>query len=67
MQKGLCIFALTISALVLVLFLADLIFGMAGMTQFAPFRYANFTIDVIFSICSFVVVILSFLTLREQH
>ena len=66
MQKGLCIAALTISVIVFVLFLADLILGMAGMNEVAPFKYADLTIDIVFSVCSFALALMSWFTLKEQ-
>ncbi len=66
MQKGLCIAALTIAVIVFALFLADLILGLAGMNQIAPFKFANMIIDIVFVICSLVLAIMSWFTLREQ-
>jgi len=50
--KGLCITALAISVIVLILFLADLILGLAGMENLAPFKYNNMVMDIIFIVCS---------------
>ena len=66
MQKGLCIAALTISVIVFVLFLADLILGLAGMNEIAPFKYADMTIDIVFSVCSLALALMSWFTFREQ-
>ncbi len=65
-QKGLCIAALTIAVIVLALFLADLILGMAGMHQLAPFKYANMIIDIVFIVCAMVLGAMSWFTMREQ-
>ena len=65
MQKGLCIAALTISVIVFVLFLADLILGLAGM-NIAPFKYADLTIDIVFSVCSLALALMSWFTFKEQ-
>lgn len=65
-QKGLCIAALTIAVIVFALFLADLILGLAGMNQIAPFKYANMIIDIVFIVCSLVLAVMSWFTLREQ-
>lgn len=65
-QKGLCIAALTIAVIVFALFLADLILGLAGMTQIAPFKFANMIIDIVFIICSLALAAMSWFTLREQ-
>lgn len=66
MQKGLCIAALTIAVIVFALFVADLVLGLAGMNQIAPFKYANMVIDIVFVVCSLVLAIMSWFTLREQ-
>ncbi len=66
MQKGLCIAALTISVIVFVLFLADLILGLAGMNEVAPFKYADMTIDIVFSVCSLALALMSWFTFKEQ-
>ena len=66
MQKGLCIAALTIAVIVFALFLADLILGLAGMNQIAPFKFANMIFDIVFVVCSLVLAIMSWFTLREQ-
>ena len=66
MQKGLCITALTMSVIVFLIFAADLIFGLAGMLNLAPFKYANMIIDIVFVICSLVVAVLSWFTYKEQ-
>lgn len=66
MQKGLCIAALTIGVIVFALFLADLIFGFVGMNHLAPFKSANMMIDIVFAVCSAVLALMSWFTLREQ-
>ena len=66
MQKGLCIAALTIAVIVFALFVADLALGLAGMNQIAPFKYANMIIDIVFIVCSLILAIMSWFTLREQ-
>ena len=66
MQKGLCIAALSIAVIVFALFVADLVLGLAGMNQIAPFKYANMVIDIVFVVCSLVLAIMSWFTLREQ-
>ena len=66
MQKGLCIAALAISVIVFALFLADLILGLSGMNDIAPFKYADMTIDIVFVICSLGLAVMSWFTLREQ-
>ena len=66
MQKGLCIAALSIAVIVFALFLADLILGLAGMYQIAPFKYANMIIDIVFVICAVILGAMSWFTLKEQ-
>lgn len=66
MQKILCYLALAGAIIVLLLFGADLLLGMLGMVDLAPFRYSNFLIDVVFTICSLAIAIMSWFTLREQ-
>ena len=67
MQKALCIAALAIAVIVFALFLADLILGLAGMFEIAPFKYANSTIDVgCFVVCSLMLAVLSWFTFKEQ-
>lgn len=69
MQKGLCITALTISVIVFAIFLADLIFGLAGMANLKPFKYEDLSmtiLDIVFVICALVLGILSWNTYKEQ-
>ena len=66
MQKGLCITALTMAVIVFIIFAADLIFGLAGMLNLAPFKYANMIMDIVFVVCSLIVAVLSWLTYRQQ-
>jgi hypothetical protein len=65
-QKALCIAALAIAVIVFALFLADLILGLAGMFEIAPFKYANSTIDIVFVVCSLMLAVLSWFTFKEQ-
>ena len=66
MQKGLCIIALAVSAVIFVLFLADLILGLANQETLAPFKYFSLIADIVFVICSGITAVMSFFTLREQ-
>ncbi len=66
MQKGLCIAALSIAVIVFALFLADLILGLAEQYQLAPFKHANLIIDIVFIVCSVVLGVMSWFTLKEQ-
>jgi hypothetical protein len=66
-QKGLCIAALTISVIVFLLFLADLIlYFLLGNRDLAPFKGANLPVDIVFVVCSLVLALLSWFTYREQ-
>jgi hypothetical protein len=65
-QKGLCIAALSVSVIVLILFLADLIMGLAGLSQLAPFKYANLILDIVFIVCAGILGVLSWFTMKEQ-
>lgn len=66
MPKLLCIIALVISLIVFVLFLLDLVMGLAGNTSLAPFKYSDPIVDIVFAVGSGVLGFLSFTTLREQ-
>ncbi len=66
MQKGLCIAAFSIAVIVLALFLADLILGMAGMYQLAPFKFANMLMDIVFIVCALILGAMSWFTMKEQ-
>ena len=66
MQKGLCYVALTLTVVVFIFFLLDLVLGLAGMAQTAPFKYASLLIDIVFLISSAILGVLSFYTLKDQ-
>lgn len=66
MPKVLCMTGIVVSILVMILFTADLIFGLAGLMWLAPFSYANKVMDVIFMVCAGALGFLSWTTLREQ-
>ncbi len=66
MPKALCLTAMVISILVFLLFFSDLALGMMGLSSIAPFRFANMSIDIVFTVCAAVLGFLSFKTLREQ-
>lgn len=66
MQKGLCFAALSVAVIVLALFLADLVLGLAGMKHLAPFKYANMTMDIVFVISAGILAAMSWFTLKEQ-
>ena len=52
MPKALCLTGLVIAILVFLIFLSDLIFGMAGMVSFAPFKMSSMMMDIIFLLCA---------------
>lgn len=58
---------MVIAILVFLLFVIDLIFGCI-MTQptLAPFKGANWVIDVVFSICAAILFVMSWFTFKEQ-
>lgn len=66
MPKVLCIIALVVSLLSFLLFAADILMGMAGNVALAPFKYSNPIVDIVFTVGSGILGILSWLTLREQ-
>ncbi len=66
MPKALCISALAISILVLILFLADLVLGLAQARSIAPLRGENIVLDLVFVLCAAVLGFLSWSTFRKQ-
>lgn len=66
MPKALCLISLVASILVLVLFLADAIMGMAGMAS-APLGSASLLMDLCFAAFAGIMAYLSFRTYREQR
>lgn len=66
MPKALCISALAISILVLILFLADLVLGLANAKSIAPLRGESPLLDVVFVACAAVLGFLSWVTFRKQ-
>ncbi len=66
MAKGFCISGILISALVLVIFLIDLLLALAGLESLAPFRGASRLMDIVFVICAVGLGFASWSTLKEQ-
>ena len=62
MPKALCLTGMVIAILILVLFLLDL----AVPAAWAPFKKANWIMDVGFMLCSAGLAYLSWATYREQ-
>ena len=66
MPKALCIASMVFSVLVLVLFLSDLMLGLAGMKSIAPFKSFYLWMDVVFALAAGGWAYLSWKTYREQ-
>lgn len=66
MPKALCLTSLVVAILVVVLFLADLLLGVAGMQEMAPLRGASLLMDAVFVIVGGVMAYMSWLTYRQQ-
>jgi len=60
MPKALCIASLSITALLFIVFLLDMLAGI-------PFGKANTMMDIVFSVCSAGLAVLSFLCFRQQR
>lgn len=67
MPKALCLISLVASILVVVLFLADAVMGMAGMGDIAPLRSASLTMDIVFLVLGSVLIFMSWTTFKEQR
>ncbi len=67
MPKALCLFSLVASILVLVLFGADAVMGLAGMKDLAPMGAASLMMDIAFVLFSAAMVFMSWTTYREQR
>jgi hypothetical protein len=67
MPKALCLISLVASILVVVLFLADAVLGMAGMSEIAPLGSASLMMDIAFVIFGAAMIYLSYSTYREQR
>jgi threonine/homoserine/homoserine lactone efflux protein len=62
MPKALCITGMVVAILVLILFLIDLL----APASLAPFKKANWLMDVVFVLCAAVLGYMSWTTLKEQ-
>ena len=67
MPKALCLIRLVASILIVVLFLADMVMGMAGMAEIAPLGSASLVMDIAFVIFGGVMLYLSYTTYLEQR
>ncbi|MEL7264350.1 MAG: hypothetical protein AAFP69_06000 [Planctomycetota bacterium] len=67
MPKALCLISLVVAVLVVLLFMADAVMGMAGMDEtMAPLGGASLLMDLTMVFIGAVVAFLSFTTFREQ-
>lgn len=67
MPKALCLTSLVVAALLLLLFLVDLIMRFAGLAPSAPLRGASLIMDITFLIFSGILAFLSWSTYKEQE
>ena len=67
MPKALCLTSLVVSILVIVLFLADAIMGMAGMKDIAPLGAASMLMDFGFAALAAIMLFMSYTTYKEQR
>ena len=66
MPKALCLIGMVISILVFLIFLLDLVLGVSGMLNMAPFRMASVTMDVLFMVSAAALTVMAWMTFREQ-
>ena len=66
MPKALCLIGMVISVLVFLIFLFDLLFGMSGMIDLAPYRLASPVMDILFMVSAVGLAIMAWLTFKEQ-
>ncbi|MCR9295347.1 MAG: hypothetical protein NXI32_21735 [bacterium] len=66
MPKVLCLIGMVLAILVFLIFLADLVFGLSGMLDYAPLRGANYIMDIVFMLSSGALIYLAYATFREQ-
>lgn len=67
MPKALCLTSLVVAALLLLLFLVDLIMRFAGLAPSAPLRGASLIMDITFVILAGILAFVSWTTYREQE
>lgn len=65
MPKLLCLTGLVVSGLIALIFLMDLVFGLAGMSALAPFKKMNITLDITMLVSSVVLGVLSWFSFKE--
>ena len=66
MPKALCLIGMAIAIVVFLVFLLDLVFGMSGMREMAPFQNASTLIDIMFMISAAALAYMAWATFREQ-
>ena len=66
MPKALCLIGLVLAILVLLIFLLDLVLGLAGMASTAPLKYVSMTMDIVFVLASAALAYAAWTTFREQ-
>ncbi len=67
MPKALCLIGLVIASLVFLIFLLDLVLGLSGLTNMAPFRSASVMMDIIFMLAAGGIAYVAWLAFREQR
>ena len=65
MPKALCIAGMVVSALILLLFLADFVLNLLS-EDIAPFKGASPFMDIVFILCAVGLGFMSWLTFKEQ-
>lgn len=66
MPKALCLIGMVISILVFLIFFLDIVFGVSGMKNLAPFGLASLVMDILFILSSAGLAIMGWLAFREQ-
>ncbi len=66
MPKALCLTSLAVALVIVLLFLSDLIMGLAGMADSSLLRGASPLMSFAFVIVGIAVAVMSWLTYREQ-
>lgn len=67
MPKALCLIGLVTAGLVFLIFLLDLVLGLSGLTNMAPFRSASILMDIIFMLAAGGLAYVAWLAFREQR
>ncbi|QDS96653.1 hypothetical protein FF011L_54650 [Roseimaritima multifibrata] len=65
MPKALCLTSLAVAIVTALLFLADLVMGLAGMADSAPLRGASSLMDIAFLAAGIAIAVMSWKTYRE--